>query len=170
MVAFNHLLAAAGMGEEDERRPGAHRRDEAKPNEVDGTISDEPASVKVVRLLGERLTGSPLTEQQKRIGGSIVHHAFGAIVGAIYGAGAAKAPALAAAGGIPFGAVVWLTADETGLPLVGLARNPTEYPAERHAAALATHLVFGGTVEAVRRALMPTRSHQTSVGIADAPP
>lgn len=157
MVGFNHLLGAAGFGESDRGGRQGHRRDEAEPNEIDGTISDEPASVKVTRLAGERLTGAPLTERQERIGGLLVHHAFGALVGGIYGAAAARTPAIASGAGLPYGATVWLTADETGLPLVGLARNPATYPAERHAAAFASHLVFGLTVEMVRRLLIRLR-------------
>jgi putative membrane protein len=157
MVGFNHLLAATGFGVKDRGQHHQHRRADAKPNDTDGTISDEPASIKVAELVGERLLAAPLNERQKSIGGSLVHHVFGALTGAAYGAAAARTPGLAAGAGLPFGAAVWFTADETGLPLVGLASHPGKYPADRHAAALATHLVFGLTVEAVRRGLMPHR-------------
>ena len=40
------------------------------------------------------------------------------------------------------------------MPLAGLASGPGAYPLSRHAAALASHLVFGLTVEGVRRALL----------------
>jgi putative membrane protein len=151
MVAFNHLLGAAGFGDEDRGAHHEHRRNEAKPNDTDGTISDEPASIKIARLAGERVKGAALTERERSVAGSVVHHAFGAFAGALYGAAAAKAPALGSGLGLAYGAAVWLAADEAALPLLGLAKKPSEYPAQRHAAALATHLVFGLTVEAVRR-------------------
>jgi hypothetical protein len=158
MVAFNHLLGAAGFGDEDRGAHHEHRRNEAKPNDTDGTISDEPASIKLARSLGERMKGSALTERERSVAGSIVHHAFGAFAGALYGAATATAPVLSAGAGLPYGLAVWMVADEAALPMLGLARKPSDYPAKRHAAALATHLVFGLTVEAVRRAMTPPAS------------
>jgi len=153
MVVFNHVLAAAGVGEDDLGSHHQERRLDAKPNDADGTISDEPATRQAASKTAEAITGRPLDEREKAVGGAIAHHLFGAAVGALYGAAAAQAPAVAAGGGIPYGVFVWLAAAETGLPLAGLAKRPSAYPAARHAASLATHIVFGATVEAVRRAL-----------------
>ena len=153
MVVFNHALAAAGFGSEDRGRRKQHRRDEAKPNETDGTISDEPASEKLAANLAEAAAGRHLHDRQRKIGGSILHHAFGAAAGAVYGAAAARRPALASGGGLPYGILVWLAGAEAGLPLAGLARSPADYPPSRHAASLATHLVYGATLEAMRRVL-----------------
>jgi hypothetical protein len=149
MVRFNHLV-----GRTDEHpHPEEHHRADAAPNKTDGTISDTPASVKVASMIGETLTDQPLDERDKKIGGSVLHYLFGAVTGGFYGAIAERTPAAASGFGLPFGATVWLAADEIGLPLAGLAKNPARYPASRHAAALGTHLVFGATVEAVRRTL-----------------
>lgn len=149
MVAFQHLL-----GGSNDREDGApHHRTQATPNETDGTFPDVPASVKTAELLSEKIAGHEPTEQQKRIGGSILHYAFGAATGGIYGAIAAMQPRAAAGAGLPFGAAVWLLAAEIGVPASGLAEPPTEYPLRRHAASLGSHLVFGLTVESVRRAL-----------------
>jgi hypothetical protein len=153
MVLFNHLLGSTGFGRDDRGRRKQHRRADAKPNETDGTISDEPASEKAASNLAEAVTGEELSDQERKIGGSIVHHAFGAVAGALYGAAAARMPMLAAGGGLPYGALVWVAGPEIGLPLTGLSRPPAAYPPSRHVASLATHLVFGGTVEAVRRTM-----------------
>ena len=56
--------------------------------------------------------------------------------------------------GIPFGAALWLAADEIGVPAAGLAKGPAEYPVSKHASALAAHLVYGATTELVRRGLV----------------
>jgi putative membrane protein len=153
MVLFNHVLGATGLGREDRGRRKQHRRADAKPNDTDGTISDEPASQKAASNIAEAVTGQALSEREKEIGGPIVHHAFGAAAGALYGAAAAAMPKLASGGGLPYGVLVWLAGAEGGLPLAGLSRSPASYPPARHAASLATHLVFGGTLEAVRRAM-----------------
>jgi uncharacterized membrane protein YagU involved in acid resistance len=149
MVAFNHAMGGTENGE----RPHQHRRNAASPNDTDSTISDEPASMQVASLASERMTGAPLSERGKEVGGSLVHYIFGAAVGALYGAAAEYRPDTAALAGLPLGTGLWVLADEVGLPLVGLARNPTEYPASRHLAAFASHLIFGMTAEAVRRQL-----------------
>jgi len=151
MVVFNHLLAATGFGRSDRGGRKPERRDDAKPNDTDGTIADEPASMKAASNLAEAVTGQPLGERGKKIGGPIMHHAFGAAVGALYGAAAAGVPQVTAGGGMPYGAFVWLAGAEAGVPLSGLSRSPDSYPPARHAASLATHLVFGATVEATRR-------------------
>ena len=106
---------------------------------------------KMASNIAEAITGHPLNEDGRRIGGQLAHHAFGVAAGALYGAVAAKAPGVGAGAGLPYGMFVWLAGPEIGLPLAGLARSPASYPPSRHAASLATHLVFGGTLEAVRR-------------------
>ncbi|HEY0872911.1 MAG TPA: DUF1440 domain-containing protein [Vicinamibacterales bacterium] len=153
MVLFNHLLGSSGFGRDDPGRHDQHRRTDAKPNDTDGTISDEPATEKAASNLHEAATNERLNGPEKRTAGSILHHAFGAMVGAAYGAATARVPQLAAGGGVPYGVLVWAAAAETGLPLVGLAKPPASYRWERHAASLASHLAFGATLEAVRRSM-----------------
>jgi putative membrane protein len=149
MVRFNHMV---GGSDEDGGSHG-HRRRHASPNDTDGTISDEPASSQTASRASEALRGRPLDERERQQAGPWFHYAFGALAGALYGAVAERQPAAAAGAGVPFGAAVWLAADEIGLPAAGLARNPATYPLSRHAAALGTHIVFGLTVEGVRRLL-----------------
>ena len=157
MVRFNHLVGPNGATEEDRRRPFLHHRMEAQPNESDGTIADEPGSRAVASMVAEKATGQPLTEAQKDAAGPIVHYLFGAVAGALYGAAAEVKPETTAAFGLPFGASVWMSADEIGMPLLGVSDPPTELPLSRHASALGSHLVFGLTVEAVRRTLRGRR-------------
>lgn len=154
MVLFNHLLARTGFGQSDLGDHHQDRRVEAKPNDSDGTIPDEPASRKAASLTAQALTGRPLNEHQKDFGGSLFHYGFGAAAGAVYGALAAASPKVTSGGGAPYGAAVFLTASELGVPAAGLARHPVEYPPARHLAALATHLVYGITLETVRGLLM----------------
>lgn len=87
-------------------------------------------------------------------GGAAVHYAFGGAVGAMYGAAAANNAEITAWGGIPFGATVWLIADEIDVPAAGAAEPRNEYSLASAASALATHLVYGATTEIVRRALV----------------
>jgi putative membrane protein len=113
----------------------------------------EPATYKAADAEARAVTGKPLPKADKPTGGSIVHYAFGGAVGAIYGAAASQNHEVTAWAGIPFGATVWLVADEIGVPLSGFAKGPTEYPLSSHLSAFATHLVYGFTTESVRRLL-----------------
>lgn len=151
IVRFNRMLGQNGASEEDRRRPHMDHRARAQPNDSDGTIADEPASRRAASALVETVTGQPLSDEGKDVGGPVVHYLFGAIAGALYGAAAETQPQTAMGMGMPFGATVWVAADEMGLPLLGLSEPPTEVPLSRHASALATHLVYGLTVETVRR-------------------
>lgn len=149
MVRFNHLLGPMASNER-----GRHdRRREASPNEHDGTISDEPASMEAAARTVEAVTGRPAGESVRSIGGTVFHYAFGASVGLVYGLAAESRPAITTGAGTAYGALVWIAADETGVPLAGLADPPHRYPAGRHISSLGSHLAYGLVLEAVRRAL-----------------
>lgn len=150
IVRFNHLVGPNGATEE-RRRPHPEHRVQALPNEWDATIADEPGSRGAASAVAKAITGRPLTESEKDVAGPIVHYLFGAVAGALYGAAAEVKPETAAGFGLPFGATMWVTADEMGMPLLGLSDSPANLPWSRHASAFGTHLVFGLTVEAVRR-------------------
>ncbi len=153
MLVFNHLLASSGFAPDDLGRHDQHRRTDAKPNDTDGTISDEPASITGTAGTVEHATGRRLPEDDRRALGLLGHHLFGAAVAVPYALAASRTPAVTAGAGLPYGALVWLTAVEIGLPAAGLARGPRSYPLSRHLASLGSHFVFGLTVEAVRRAV-----------------
>lgn len=153
MVQFNHAIGGGGFRAGDAH---AHRRVNARPNDTDATFPDEPASMQLASAIARPIIGRPLNEREKDVGGPIMHYLFGACMGAMYGAAAETEPSTTAAAGIPFGAAVWLAADEIGVPLAGFSSDPQDYPASRHAAAFASHVVFGLTVEAVRRVLRGT--------------
>lgn len=152
MVVFNHVLGATGVAERDRLRHPEHRAD-ALPNDTDGTIADEPATQKAASRAAEMIEGRPLSERERAAAGSVLHFAFGTAVGALYGALAAMSPRIAAGAGVPFGIGVFVLAGEVGVPAAGLSRRPTSYPPSRHLAALATHAVYGLTLECVRRAM-----------------
>ena len=123
-------------------------------NQSPGEKEDQDdATVKTAKAISEGVFGHKLTESEKKPAGAMVHYAFGTATGGLYGAMAEVAPEVTTGAGLPFGAVFWLTADEVAVPLLGLAKGPTEYPVSTHAYALASHLVFGLTAELSRRAI-----------------
>jgi len=99
------------------------------------------------------VTHRKLNKQQKKEGGTVVHYAFGAVMGAVYGAAADVVPPVKSLAGLPYGAALSVGADEIALPVLGLSKKPTEYPLSRHLSGLGQHLVYGATVELVRRGM-----------------
>jgi uncharacterized membrane protein YagU involved in acid resistance len=112
----------------------------------------EDSTVKVASQ-ALRLVGRTLAEHEKPLAGTIVHYAFGAGVGAVYGAVAKLVPLVTVAFGLPFGIAVWLGAHVIMVPALGLAEPPTRQPLGKEAHELGLHLVYGAVTELVRRLL-----------------
>jgi hypothetical protein len=111
----------------------------------------EDATMKTADRISELLQGRHLTRDEKNKAGPVVHYAFGAIMGAVYGASVEVNPAANALAGIPFGAILFAAADEVALPALGLSDKPAAYPLSTHLYGLVSHAVYGVTTETVRR-------------------
>jgi uncharacterized membrane protein YagU involved in acid resistance len=144
MDQFQAALARVSSGNGSDDRGQPHRE-----------LESEPSTEKAADAIAMTVVGEPIPRQYKPVAGQVMHYVFGGVIGAIYGAAAATRPNVTRYGGIPFGASLWLMADEIGVPLAGLSTAPTEYPLTTHASGLAAHLVYGATTEAVRRRLLP---------------
>ncbi len=134
-------IALAGQEGGEHNRPEKYGQQEQE---------SEDATQKAADKLTRTLLHRPLSKEKKKTAGPVVHYAFGTIVGAAYGAAVEKLP-LNKAAGAPFGAAVWLGADEIGVPTAGLSAPPTQYPLSVHLNALAAHIAYGVTTELVRR-------------------
>jgi putative membrane protein len=157
---MNQFQAALGKLLADEERPhGAQSLQQGSPEhglgrELQERGRDEPddnAAVRTANAIAELGFDEHLTKDEKELGGAIAHYAMGVTSGAIYGALAEFVPLATIGAGLPFGAAVWLSADEWIVPQLGLSRAPTEYPLSTHVYALTSHLVYGLTTELVRR-------------------
>jgi len=138
MTGFQTLLSSLS---EEEKKPKKNEKEE------------EPANVKAAEEISEGLFDHKLKKSEKEPAGEAMHYAMGATSGLIYGAAAELAPMTTIGLGLPFGAAVWLVADDIVVPALGLAKPATEYPFSTHAYALSSHLVYGLTTDLVRRAV-----------------
>ena len=136
----------------------AHRvaRAIAPKAEAAPASQEKDSTIKVASAIA-RQVGYDLTEDQEPRASSIVHYAFGAAVGAFYGAVAEIVPRVTAAVGFPFGVAVWLGAHVVAVPALGLGNPPTRRPIRQEAEEFGLHIVYGVTTELVRRQLLLLR-------------
>jgi uncharacterized membrane protein YagU involved in acid resistance len=127
--------------------------DGSQGEQAQDTTDPDDATVETAKVISKKVFGHELQEREKESAGAAVHYAFGTVTGGLYGALAEVTPQVTTAVGLPFGAGFWLLADEVTVPLLGLSKGPTEYPASTHVYALASHLVYGLTAELSRRAV-----------------
>ena len=114
-----------------------------------GGREDDPSTVKVA----QRLVGHELPNDEKAGAGNWVHYSFGAFLGVAYGIGAEIAPVVRTGFGVPYGLAVAAIADEAIVPALGFSGPPWESSASTHAYSVASHIVFGATLEGLRRLL-----------------
>ncbi len=146
--------------EEIENRPMSVRRNEAAARaagpEVAVTTSPPPDAdpkVKAAQHVSRKLFEHELSDGEKKVAAPVVHYGYGATVGALYGGLSELVPTVGIGLGIPYAALLWLGGDEIAVPALGFSKPPSQVPAESHVSALATHFVYGLTLDVTRRIL-----------------
>ena len=112
-------------------------------------LDDEADLNSVYRLLPDSY-GRSLTKQQALRIALLLHYGFGATAGAAYGIVAQKFPSARAGYGTAFGIALWAVGDELAMSVSGLS-DPRTKSGLSHGSALFAHLLFGVTVELIRR-------------------
>ena len=159
MNQFQAAWSRAAAGEE--RSHGAQSLQQGTPQHGVGRKLDlkgkddeqDDAAGRLSNAIAVAALDHELSGREKEAAGTVFHYAMGATSGAIYGAVAEVLPVAKIGAGLPFGAAVWVVADEGIIPALGLSKSTTEYPLSIHAYAFTSHLFFGLTTELVRRAV-----------------
>lgn len=120
---------------------------------------EDDAAERTANMVSLGLAGHELSEEEKDVGGTIFHYAFGAASGAIYGVASELFPSVRSGWGLPFGGAVWIIADEGVVPALGLSKHARNYSVSTISYALAAHLVYGLATEATLRLMVgPNRT------------
>jgi hypothetical protein len=128
---------------------------QGKSQQKKGSGDDEqPATEKVGRRISRRLVGRDLDDDSAALASEAVHYGYGTLMGGVYGLLGEIFPAVTIASGAPWGVAMFLLGDEVMVPALGLAKGPTEVPAATHAQALGAHLVYGTTLDLLRRGIL----------------
>ena len=121
-----------------------------KPKQPNGADATE----KVASALAAQVAGRSLNQNTKKAGGQLVHFAFGAGMGGLYGLLAETSSFVTTGAGALFGISVYLGAHALAVPALGLAPSPVRNEAAPEAVELASHLVYGVVSDSIRRSLL----------------
>ena len=141
------LQQAVQTDDEDQQ---AHQKSQQKdqPQEEE----KEDATMKTADAIVNTVTGGEhLSWEGKQTGGPIVHYAFGALMGGLYGGLAEYSSAVRSGFGTTFGSALFTGADLLAVPAFHLSPPVGEQPRSALATPFAAHLVYGATTELVRR-------------------
>jgi putative membrane protein len=127
------------------RRPEASDHNEDSEPKIDATMKTSDAVFSTVT------GGRHLSLRGQQRGGPIVHYAFGALMGALYGGAAEYVPATRAGFGTVFASALFTGADLIAVPALHLSGSSSGAPVSSLASPLSAHIVYGVTTEAVRR-------------------
>lgn len=125
-----------------------------EPSEQQEPTGPKPddATMKTADAVVSTVTGGRhLSHEGKEKGGPIVHYAFGAIMGATYGALAEGVPSATFGFGTAFGAALFAGADLVAVPALNLSESPSNSPVSSLATPFVAHLVYGASTDLVRR-------------------
>lgn len=154
---MNLLMSAVArtVAGRSERDPQRNEQEIAK--RVNDFENRTDPTGRVAEVISITVLKHRLKEREKRIAGPAVHYAFGALAAAAYAVAAESKPAVSAGYGTAFGLGLWAAGDEIAVPALRLAPAPWKQPIVTHAAMFGAHVVYGLTVEAVRRMLSEER-------------
>jgi uncharacterized membrane protein YeaQ/YmgE (transglycosylase-associated protein family) len=113
----------------------------------------EDATEKVAKAVAKQIAGRRLSHSGRKKGGQIVHFAFGAGVGALYGLLAEHFSPVRMGAGVLLGVGVYAGAHALAVPALGLAPGPAENGAIKEAPELAAHVVYGLVTHGMTRLL-----------------
>jgi len=117
---------------------------------------DEPATEKAADAVATAVTGHEVPDAAKPLAGQGVHYALGIGLGVAYAIAAEFRPSVTTGYGTAFGLGTATLLDEAAVPAVRLGDAPWQAPFATTLYAYASHLVFGGTAEIVRRQVAGT--------------
>jgi uncharacterized membrane protein YagU involved in acid resistance len=113
----------------------------------------ETAATKAADAASETVSGKPVMKSVREKADTVIHYLTGAAMGGFYGLAGGAAPFLLRGRGSLFGISAWLLADEVAVPLLGFAPRPSRTKPADHILGIASHLVFGLTLDWCRRKL-----------------
>jgi uncharacterized membrane protein YagU involved in acid resistance len=120
----------------------------------------EPATEKAADAVARGVTGHAIPDADRPLAGQAVHYAVGIALGAAYGIVAEFRPSVATGCGTAFGLATATILDDAAVPATGLGSPPWDAGIASNLYSYASHIVFGGVNEIVRRQVAETLTPQ----------
>ena len=136
--------------------PGAAIAKELETPEEQKQLSElsdgEDATMKTADAIVSAVEGGQhLTHEQRERGGPIVHYAYSAIAGGVYGGLAEYLPVVRSGFGTAYAIALFVGGDLIAVPALGFSKPLSAYPASSYTAPFTAHLVYGVTTELIRK-------------------
>ena len=152
---MNMFMESAGPKVQQLAQKFDHSAQQQQPSQSQSSSDSEPkedATMKTADALVSAATGGRhLSREAKKKGGPIVHYAFGAMMGALYGMSAEYSSVVRSGFGTAFGSALFAGADLWAVPALGLSGSSSDAPISSLATPFSAHIVYGATTEGVRR-------------------
>jgi len=158
MNLFSYAIRPLTEGNKRKSAPGTDRDVRTDQPEHAEHQAEDDATVRAGTAVYQAITGGEPTREGKVWLGRAAHYGFGLATGVGYALLSSRAPSLRRGFGTTYGTLVWAIADEGAVPVLGLSKGPREVPLGVHADALGAHLVYGATLEGIRRLASRNRS------------
>lgn len=121
--------------------------------DADGEPKQDATMLAADAIAATATGGRHLSLEQRKKGGPVVHYAFGAAMGGLYGGLAECSPSVRGGFGTGFGTALFAGADLVAVPALRLSPPLKDSSVSSLANPLAAHLVYGATTELLRRVL-----------------
>ena len=129
-----------------------NQADEQEEQEAaQGTVKEDATMKAADGIVNVVTGGRHLSWEEKQKGGPVVHYAFGALMGGVYGGLAEYSDKVRSGFGTSFGGALFGGADLLAVPMLGLSPMPKKESAPTLVTPFAAHVVYGVTTELVRR-------------------
>ena len=129
-----------------------HLETPEEQKQLAGQSDGEDATMKTADALASKAKGGQhLTHEERATGGPIVHYAYAALVGGLYGGLAEYSKLVRSGFGTTYASALFVGGDLVAVPALGLSKPLSETPTSSLAAPFTAHLVYGATTELVRR-------------------
>jgi putative membrane protein len=135
--------------EEEKQQEQRQQRQQGESGEPKQDATMKAADAIVATATG----GQHLSMEGRQKGGPVVHYAFGALVGGLYGGLSEYSEWVRSGFGTMYGTAVFAGADLVAVPALHLSPPLSESKPKTLATPFAAHLVYGVTTELLRRAL-----------------
>jgi uncharacterized membrane protein YagU involved in acid resistance len=152
MQRFQQATHPQRVAESERRRRVSKERLQERKQEVEQQQEvDKQATTQVAQKLSRNLFDHELSDKEQELAAPTVSFAYGTIVGGLYGALSEMWPIADVGFGMGYGVALWALGEEIAVPALRLAPPPTQASPTQHADGLAAHLIYGITLDVVRR-------------------